>query len=82
MLLGERKKKKKKNLALSRKTSYGFLAPRQKLEKTGIIPIKCLGRWKDGQKEGQTLFHRTLPATRQMKSKITQVEANQVRYFF
>ena len=53
---------------LSRTTSYGFLAPCQNLEKTNdTIPRKRPDRmtegWKDGWKDGQTLFHRTLPAT-------------------
>ena len=52
------------NLALSCTTSYGFLAPFQNLEKTNdTIPRKCLHRRTEGQKGGQTLFHRALPAT-------------------
>ena len=52
-------------LALSHITSYGFLASCQNLEKTkDTIPRKRPERWKDGrkprQKDGQTLFHRTL----------------------
>ena len=48
------------NLALSGLTSFGFLAPCQNFEKTNdTIPKKGPGRRKDGQ----TLFHRTLPAT-------------------
>ena len=52
------------NLALSNTTSYGFLAICQNLEKTNdTIPRKLQTR-KDGRMiEGQTLFHRTLPAT-------------------
>ena len=53
------------NLALSRTTSYRFLAPFQNLEKTNdTIPRKRLDRWKDGQtgrrtkgrKDGKTIF--------------------------
>ena len=55
------------NPALSRTTSYGFLAPCQNLEKTNdTIPRKRPDRQdgqKDGWKDGQTLFHRTLPVT-------------------
>ena len=55
------------NLPLPHVTSYGFLASCQNLEKTNdTIPRKCLDRGKDrpkdGQKDKQTLFHRTLPA--------------------
>ena len=54
------------NLPLPHVTSYGFLASCQNLEKTNdTIPRKCLDRGKDrpkdGQKDKQTLFHRTLP---------------------
>ena len=56
------------NQPLSRTTSYGFLAPCQNLEKTNdTIPRKRPDKWKDGRtegrKDGQTLFHRTLPTT-------------------
>ena len=60
-----------KNPALSRTTSYGFLASCQNLEKTNDkIPRKSPQRRKDGrkdgktegQKDGQTLFHWTLLA--------------------
>ena len=52
------------NSALSRTTSYRFLVPWQNLGKTNdTIPRKCPDRQKDGQKDGQTLFYRTLPAT-------------------
>ena len=48
------------NPALSRTTSYGFLAPCQNLEKVNdTIQRKRPDRGKDGQ----TLFYRTLPAT-------------------
>ena len=48
-----------KNPALTRTTSRDFLSPCQKLEKTNDqIPRKLLNRRTDGQ----TLFHRTLPA--------------------
>ena len=55
------------NLPLPHVTSHGFLASSQNLEKTNdTIPRKCLDRGKDrpkdGQKDKQTLFHRTLPA--------------------
>ena len=51
------------NPALSHTTSYGFLASRQNLEKTNdTIPRKRPDRQKDGPKDGQTLFHGTLPA--------------------
>ena len=53
------------NPALSRTTSYGFLAPRQNLEKVNdTIQIKHLDRRTEGQTEdGQTLFYGTLPTT-------------------
>ena len=52
------------NLALSRTTAYGFLAPCQNLDKTSdTSPRKCPDRRTKGQKDGQTLFHKTLPAT-------------------
>ena len=52
------------NPVLSCATSYGFLAPCQNLEKVyDTIQRKHLDRQKDGQKDGQTLFYRTLPAT-------------------
>ena len=48
------------NSALPRTTSCRFLAPCQNLEKTNdTIPWKC----PDRRKDGQTLFHRTLPTT-------------------
>ena len=39
-------------------TSCGLLAPCQNLEKAYTVPIKC----PDRRKDGQTRFHRTLPA--------------------
>ena len=52
------------NLALSRTTSYGFLAPCQNLEKVNdTVQRKHPEGWKDGRTDGQTLFYRTLPAT-------------------
>ena len=64
------------SLALSRTTSYGFLAPCQNLEKVNdTIQRKRLDRcmegrtngwmdgWKEGWKDGQTLFYKTLLAT-------------------
>ena len=51
------------NPALSHTTSYGCLASCQNLEKTkDTIPRKRPDRRKDGWKDGQTLFHRNLPA--------------------
>ena len=53
------------NPDLSCATSYEFLAPsqNQNLEKTkDTIPRKRPDRRKDGWKDGQTLFHRNLPA--------------------
>ena len=48
-----------KNPALSPTTSHGFLSPCQKLGKTNDqIPRKL----SDRRTDGQTLFHRTLPA--------------------
>ena len=48
------------NPALSRTTSFGFLAPCQNLEKVNDrIQRKC----PDRRKDGQTLFYRTLLAT-------------------
>ena len=52
------------NPALSHTTSYGFWVPCQNLDKTNdTIPRKCLDRRKEGPKDGQTLFYRTLQAT-------------------
>ena len=60
------------NPALSSKTSYGFLARCQNLEKfNDTIQRKHPDRRKDGRtderrdgrRDGQTLFHVTLPAT-------------------
>ena len=53
------------NLALSCTTPYGFVAPCQNLEKVNdtITENAQRDRWKDGRKDGQTLFYRTLPAT-------------------
>ena len=52
------------NPALAHTTSNGFLAPCQNLEKVnGTIQRKCPNRRTEGQKDGQTLFYRTLPAT-------------------
>ena len=52
------------NPDLPHTTSYGFLTPCQNLEKTNYaIPRKHPNRQKDGWKDGQTLFHRTLLAT-------------------
>ena len=60
------------NPALSRTTSYGFLAPCQNLEKVNDTiqrkhPERRTEGWtkgqKDGRKDGQTLFYRTLLAT-------------------
>ena len=49
------------NPALSRTTSYWFLASCQNLEKTNdTIPRNRPDWWKDGRKDRQTLFHRTL----------------------
>ena len=69
----EAKKIFQENLALSRTTSYGFLAPCQNLEKVNDkTQRKCPNRWKNGRtegwtdgrmKDGQNLFYRTLPAT-------------------
>ena len=43
-----------KNPALSRRTSYGFVAPCQNLQKTNDkIPRKRLNRWKDGRTDGR-----------------------------
>ena len=54
-----------KNTALTSTTSRGFLSPCQKLEKTNDqIPSKLPDRRTNLQNtDGQTLFHRTLPAT-------------------
>ena len=52
------------NPALSGTTSYRFLAPCQNLEKTNdAISRKRPDQQKDGRKDGQTLFWRTLPTT-------------------
>ena len=51
------------NPALSRTTSYGFLASCQISEKTNdTVPRKRLDRTEE-RKDGQTLFYRTLQAT-------------------
>ena len=84
MFLGERKKKKKKK-EKSGSVTQNFIwvsSTTPEIRKNWYNSKKMPWQVEVGQKEGQTLFHRTLPATRQMKSKITQVEANQVRYFF
>ena len=65
------------NPALSRTTPYGFLAPCQISEKTyDTIPRKCLDR-KDGrmegEKDGQTVFYRTFPATPRVQ-KLTDMK--------
>ena len=66
-----------RNPALSRKTSYGLLAPYQNLEKTNdTIPRKRPHRWKDGRKDGQTLFYKTLPATARGPKIIVEEEAD------
>ena len=58
------KKNSLENAALSGTTSQGFLAPCQNLEKVdNTIQRKCPDRQKDRQKDGQTLFYRTLPPT-------------------
>ena len=52
------------NSALSRTTSYGFLAPYQNLEKNNdTIPRKGQNRRRDRRTYGQTLFHSTVLAT-------------------
>ena len=52
-----------KNLALSHTTIYGPLAPCEVSEKTNVpILRKLTDRQKDGWKDGQTLFYRTLMA--------------------
>ena len=63
----------------SRTTSYGFLAPCQKLEKTNdTIPRKCSDRQKDrrkdGRKNGQTPFPRTLPVTARSPKRLYILE--------
>ena len=51
-------------MALSQTTSYGFLTPCQNSEKThDAIPRKRQDRRTEGQKDGQTLCHRIIPAT-------------------
>ena len=60
----EQKKNVQENSVLSRTTSYGFLAPCQNSEKVNdMIQRKRPDRRKDGWKDGQTLFYRTLAAT-------------------
>ena len=52
------------NPALSRTTSYEFLAPCQNLEKTNdAILRKRPDRQKDRRTDGQNLFYKTLPTT-------------------
>ena len=70
------------NSALSCTTSYGFLAPCQNLEKTNDkIPRKHPDRWKDRQKDrrkdGQSLFHRTLPATARCPKRVKGMDIEQ-----
>ena len=51
------------NPARSHTALYEFLASCQNLEKTNdTIPRKRSDRQKDRQKDGETLFYRTLPA--------------------
>ena len=58
------KKTFSENPALSRTTSYEFLAPCQNLENVNdTIQRKRLDRRKDGRTDRQSLFYRTLPAT-------------------
>ena len=60
-------------IRLSRTTSYGFLAPGQNLRKTNdTIPRKRSRQTderKEGQKDVQTLLHRTLSATAECPKK-------------
>ena len=56
------------NPALPHTTSYGFQAPCQNLDKVNDIiqrkrPDRRTKGQKDGRKDGETLFYRTLPAT-------------------
>ena len=60
------------NPAVSRTILHGFLASCLNLEKTNdTIPRKCLDRRKDGRKDGQTLFYRTLLTTARVPKKGT-----------
>ena len=53
-------------IRLSSTTSYGFLAPCPNSEKNDdTIPRKHLDKRMEGQKDGQILFYRTLPANAQ-----------------
>ena len=78
------KKNCPENLALSRTTSHGIIAPCQNLEKIkDTIPRKQLGRqedrWKDGRTEvrmdgrtdGQILFCRTLLTIARVPKRIS-----------
>ena len=52
------------NPALSHTTPYGFLAQCKNLEKVNdTIQRKHPQRWKDGWKNRETLFYKTLPAS-------------------
>ena len=52
------------NSSLSRTASYGFLAPCQNFKKVNdTVQKKSPDGRKDGRKDRQTLFYRTLPAT-------------------
>ena len=62
------------NPALSRTTSYGFLALRQNLEKTNdTIPRKGPERQKNWRKDRQTLLHRTLPANARVQKRNNKI---------
>ena len=57
-----RKKFFSRNYGSIAQTSYGYLAPNQNSEKTNANSKKTPGQ-KDGRKDGETLFYRTLPAS-------------------
>ena len=60
------------NPGQSSTTSYGFAAPCQNLEKTNdAIPRK----YPDRQKDGQTLFHRALPATAEGATRYQNIQS-------
>ena len=64
------------NPAQSSTTSYGFPAPCQNFEKTNdTILRKCPDRQKDGQKNKQTPFYRTLPATAEGATRYKNVQS-------
>ena len=74
------------NPALSHTTSYSFLAPCQNLEKPNDAMIQENVQtdkgWTEGQKDGQALFYRTLPATSRGSKKHLLLIVHQTKNLF